>query len=157
MDLTGEESNTFTMVHRREREVLSPHDDALRALSSELDQLKTNLAVLGTLPGHGHLPAMEQLHGRLVAVILEVTRLQQLQPKHVTRRTSIRSPTPLAGTPVPLTNALPPNSGAGDLDATQDYAGFQQEAIVNKHQHLQNYQTMEQNQNPIALPWLKLN
>ena len=107
------------MVHRREREVLSPHDDALRALSSELDQLKTNLAVLGTLPGHGHLPAMEQLHGRLVAVILEVTRLQQLQPKHVTR--------------------------------------LKYQTTDNYNQHLQNYQTMEQNQNPIALPWLKLN
>ena len=128
MDLTGEESNTFTMVHRREREVMSPHDDALRALTSELDQLKTNLAILGSLPGHAHHPAMEQLHGRLVAVILEVSRLQQLQTEHVTRGTSIRSPAPVAGTPVPATTAPPPIA-AGFLDATQDYAGLQQQGV----------------------------
>ena len=51
-DLTDsdEQTNTFTFVHRRDH-VMGPHDDELRALQAELDQLKGNIVVLSNVPG----------------------------------------------------------------------------------------------------------
>ena len=130
MDLTNGEygSNTFTFVHKRDH-VSSPYDNALKPLLAELEQLKTNIVILTNVPGtHA---AVDKLNARLVKVILEVTRLQELQSDHFAVKrprnttpasaSTVRTPA-TAGSKLPTSSAVPTNAlGIMDPNATSDY------------------------------------
>ena len=125
-DLTDDgDTNTFTFIHKRDQ-AAGPYDEALKPLLAELEQLKTNIGILATVPGT-HV-AIDQLSARLVTVILEVSRLQQLQSEHfITKRPRISTPAASTSsrTPVsvlPSSSAVPTNAyGIMDPHGNQDY------------------------------------
>jgi len=119
-DLTDSDdlSNTFTFVHRRDQ-VVGPHDDELRALQAELEQLKGNIVLLSVVPGtHAHA-VMDQLNIRLVEVIIDLSRFQQMQSAYfIAKRPRLdHGGTPLSavrGTSV-LPRGLPPTPGTSSV------------------------------------------
>ena len=115
MDLTNsEESNTFTFIHKRGHST-GPHDEALNAYSAELDMLKSNIQILASLPtGMGQNDVLGQLNRRLVKVIMEVSRLQQLQSEYFNRKQ------PRLGTPTTNSSSIHTPSTAGIVLAAGD-------------------------------------
>ena len=84
--LTGEEeSNTFTFIHKRERQD-GPHVEAVAALNSELEHLKNSVGLLTAVPGPGAGDAIAQLTTRMVEIIIQLSALQREQSELFLRK-----------------------------------------------------------------------
>ena len=98
---------------------MGPHDDELRALQAELEQLKGNIVLLSVVPGtHAHA-VMDQLNKRLVEVIIDLSRYQQMQSAHfMNKRPRLNhggtSLSAVRGTSV-LPRGLPPTPGTSSV------------------------------------------
>ena len=153
--------NTFTFIHKREKPSSSSGGEALAAYLAELEQLKSNIALLGSLPGQTR--NIDTLTQRMIEVIMEVSRLQKLHSDQISNSiTSITNTTKrrriiVASSPeenIPQLPHLTPSTVSSSYNvqcASAIYDGENDNSPMYYDNEVYKYQDGEDNNDPFSL------